>query len=86
MTQIENELYRKLCELEAAVGGMNREGTKPDLVRMFDELEALSKTLPDGTSPDLRHYLMKKSYQKARHFLEGKPPENDRIRDGVGRC
>lgn len=77
MTENEAKLYRKLSELEAAVGGMSREGTKPDLMGLFDELEELSRALPSGTSPDLRHYLQKKSYQKARLLLEGMLTEND---------
>jgi hypothetical protein len=35
----------------------------------------LTRTLPPNTSPDLRHYLQRGSYQKARLLLTGQDPE-----------
>jgi hypothetical protein len=32
--------------------------------------------LPRETDPQLRHYLQKKSYEKARLFLQGRDAEN----------
>ena len=63
-----------LIELEEAVGRVQAE-PKPDLMAIFGRLDALTASLPRGTSPDLLHYLHKKSYQKARLFLLGQDPE-----------
>ncbi len=49
---------------------------KPDLRPMFARLDALTLQLPKSADPDLLHYLHKKSYQKARLFLEGRDAEN----------
>ena len=38
----------------------------------FDRIDALAASLPPGTDGELRHYLQKKSYEKARLFLEGR--------------
>ncbi|MSU35106.1 MAG: hypothetical protein EXS36_08320 [Pedosphaera sp.] len=81
MTQIEVEIYRQLCELEAAVAGMSGDGAKPDFVGMFNRLDDLGSRLPSSAAPDLRHYMKQKSYKKARHFLEGKEGENVKNRN-----
>ena len=36
---------------------------------------SLALELPRETDPNLRHYLNKKSYEKARLFLEGRAPQ-----------
>ena len=52
---------------------------KPDLMAIFGRLDALTASLPRGTSPDLLHYLPK-SYQKARLFLQGQDPNKAIVR------
>jgi len=49
---------------------------KPTLQSMFSALDELTGKLPKNTDPNLLHYLNKKSYQKARLFLEGRDAEN----------
>jgi hypothetical protein len=74
MTETEQAILDTLLELETAVAQVNAE-PKPDLVGLFGRLDALTTQLPRGTSPDLLHYMHKKSYQKARLFLQGQDPE-----------
>ncbi len=74
MTETEQAILDTLLELEDAVAQVNAE-PKPDLVGLFGRLDDLTAQLPRGTSPDLLHYMHKKSYQKARLFLQGQDPE-----------
>jgi hypothetical protein len=39
-------------------------------------LTELTRSLPPETSPDLLHYLHKRSYEKARFWLQGRDAEN----------
>jgi hypothetical protein len=70
MTQIEQELLETLLELERSAARMPAANPKPDLRPLFARVEALTGRLPRGTDPDLLHYLHRKSYQKARAFLQ----------------
>ncbi len=54
---------------------------KPDLLPLFARLDALTAQLPRQTDPTLLHYLHKKSYEKARLFLQGRESENQ-----LGNC
>ena len=54
---------------------------KPDLLPLFRRLDTLTAELPASTDPTLMHYLRKKSYEKARLFLQGRNAENQ-----VGNC
>ena len=74
MTEAEQSILDTLLELEDAVARVNTE-PKPDLMDVFARLDELTATLPKGTSPDLLHYLHKKSFEKARLFLQGQDPE-----------
>ena len=74
MTETEQAILDTLLELEDAVAQMNAK-PKPDLVGLYGRLDDLTAQLPRGTSPDLLHYMHKKSYQKARLFLQGQDPE-----------
>jgi hypothetical protein len=69
MTQTEREILDTLLQLENAVGQMGH-ATKPDLRPIFTRLDRLASQLPADAPPDLRHYLQRKSYQKARAFLQ----------------
>jgi hypothetical protein len=76
MTQTEQQILSALLELESAVARMKIETPRPNLLPIFSRLDALSQALPQGTDPLLLHYLRKKSYEKARLFLQGRDAEN----------
>ena len=68
------ELLQALRDFEAAVAAVNTE-PKPDLMRHFNRIDELTANLPSDTDGELLHYLHKKSYEKARLFLEGRHTE-----------
>ena len=70
MTQTEKAVLDALIELETAVAQMAASNPKPNLLPIFNRLDELTNQLPANTPPDLLHYLHKKSYQKARLWLE----------------
>ena len=74
MTATEQELLDTRLELEDAVAHVNAD-PKPDLMALFARLDALTVAMPKDAPPALLHYLHKKSYQKARLFLQGQDPE-----------
>jgi hypothetical protein len=71
MTDTENAILQTLVELDAAVKSMSTATPKPNLLPLFARLDQLAAQLPPTASPDLQHYLRKKSYEKARLWLEG---------------
>ena len=73
---IETQLLGALAQLDAAVKAMSTASPKPSLLPLFARIDELSAQLPRGTDPALLHYLHKKSYEKARLFLEGREAEN----------
>jgi hypothetical protein len=76
MTEMEQTIWRTLIELDAQVKLMPTANPKPNLLPLFSRLDELTRQLPPQTAPDLLHYLHKKSYEKARLFLEGRDAEN----------
>ena len=76
MTEIEQAVLESLLELEGAVQAMATAGEKTNLGPLFSRIDELTSQLPKGTDPALLHYLHKKSYQKARLFLQGRDAEN----------
>ncbi|HEY3862362.1 MAG TPA: hypothetical protein VGO59_10780 [Verrucomicrobiae bacterium] len=70
MTKVEGEILDTLLELERAAAGMAASQPKPDLRPIFARLDKLESELPADAPRDLRHYLQRKSYQKARDFLQ----------------
>ncbi|MBM3844812.1 MAG: hypothetical protein FJ405_00815 [Verrucomicrobia bacterium] len=76
MSDLEADLLKTLLELEGAVASMRTASPKPDLMPIFHRLDSLTANLPKGTPPELLHYLHKKSYQKARLYLQGRDSEN----------
>ncbi|HXR07377.1 MAG TPA: hypothetical protein VN765_08615 [Candidatus Acidoferrum sp.] len=70
MTEIEQQLLHTLLQLEKTVQAMPAAHPKPDLRPLFARLEELAGQLPDSADPELRHFLQRKSYQKARVFLQ----------------
>ncbi|MDP6892359.1 MAG: hypothetical protein QF731_04210 [Verrucomicrobiota bacterium] len=75
---IEGELLQALLAFEAAVTAISKD-PKPDLMAHFNHIDKLSSQLPKNTDKELLHYLHKKSYEKARMFLEGR---SDQIQKG----
>jgi hypothetical protein len=78
---IENQLLAALTQLAESVKALPAAGRKPDLLPLFSKLDELTKQLPRDADPTLLHYLHKKSYEKARLFLQGRDAENQ-----VGNC
>jgi len=76
MTTIEKSILDSLIELDNAVKAMARANPKPDLQAIFARLEDLGRQLPPDADPNLKHYLHRKSYEKARLFLQGRDAEN----------
>jgi len=76
--QIEQDILRTLVELDTVVKSMRTANPKPNLQLFFTRLDELGRQLPSQASPDLRHYLQRKSYEKARLYLEGRESENQR--------
>lgn len=70
-----------LVDLDLAVKSLATASPKPDLAGLFARIDGLTRQLPPQTDPTLLHYLHKKSYEKARLFLEGRDWENQ-----VGNC
>jgi hypothetical protein len=78
MTELEQTVLSALLELEGMIEEMPRANPKPNLLPIFSRLDDLARRLPLTTDPTLLHYLHKKSYQKARLFLQGREADNAR--------
>jgi len=72
----EKNLLNALTDLDVAVKAMPSANPKLNLLKLFARIEELAKQLPRDTDPTLLHYLRKKSYQKARLFLQGRDADN----------
>ncbi|HWH71563.1 MAG TPA: hypothetical protein VNT26_19455 [Candidatus Sulfotelmatobacter sp.] len=75
MSEIEKSLLGALGDLDAAVKSLPAAQPKPNLQVLFSRIDELASQLPEATDPNLRHYLRKRSYEKARLFLEGRDGE-----------
>ncbi|HZL78218.1 MAG TPA: hypothetical protein VFC17_05145 [Candidatus Limnocylindrales bacterium] len=73
---VENGLLPALTQLAETVKTMPAANPKPSLLPIFARLDELTRQLPRHADPTLLHYLHKKSYEKARLFLEGREAEN----------
>ena len=73
---VEKNLLTALGELDAAVKAMPAANPKPDLLPLFTRIDELAKQLSPDTDSILLHYLQKKSYEKARLYLQCRDPEN----------
>lgn len=71
MNEVEKDILQTLTELDKAVKGMATASPKPNLLPLFARIDQLAAQLPEGTDPELRHFLTRKSYEKARAKLEG---------------
>jgi hypothetical protein len=76
MTTTESEILQELVRLDSTVAGMPAEGPRPSILPIVGRLTELTRQLPADTDPTLLHYLHKRSYEKARLFLEGRDAEN----------
>jgi hypothetical protein len=75
MTKLERDILNHLIKLEATVKAMPTANPKPNLLPLFQQIQDLADQLPRGTAPDLLHYLQKRSYEKARQWMEGRYAE-----------
>ena len=73
MTTLEQEILDALNELDAAARAARQPQPKPDLQSLFSRLDQLAGRLPPQTDPNLRHFLQRKSYEKARQLLLNAP-------------
>src|SRR5579859_2057846 len=69
-TPVEKEILTALIQLDAAVKSMPTANPKPNLLPLFEHLDELTHKLPRNTDPTLLHYMHKKSFEKARLFLQ----------------
>lgn len=76
MTPVEQQILESLLDLETTVKALPKSDPKPSLLPLFSRIDQLTAQLPRDTDPTLLHYLHKKSYEKARLFLEGRDGEN----------
>ena len=72
MTTIENELLSALALLETRAKDPLSKTSKPSLLELFTQIEALQTQGMDTLNPQLRHYLERKSYEKALGWLREK--------------
>jgi hypothetical protein len=79
--QIQKNLLNALVELHEAVKSMPMASPKPNLLPLFARIDELTKQLPRDADLTLVHYLHKKSYEKARLFLQDRDAENQ-----IGNC
>jgi hypothetical protein len=78
MTAVEQGILKTLQELETVIQAMPTTNPKPDLLPLFSRIDDLTRRLPKNTDPTLLHYLHRKSYEKARQWLEGRDAENQK--------
>jgi len=76
VTATEQSLLQALIELEQTAQSMPTARPRPDLLPFFARIDELTRQLPKDTDPALLHYLQRKSYEKARRWLEGREAEN----------
>jgi hypothetical protein len=76
MIAIEKDILRALNELDTAVKALPTANPKPNLVPLFARIDELARQLPKDSGATLLHYLQRRSYEKARLWLEGRDAEN----------
>ena len=77
-TDLEENLLNALLELDKAAKAIKAVPGKPNLLPLFSRIDDLTRQLPRDTDPQLLHYLHRRSYEKARLYLEGRENENQR--------
>jgi hypothetical protein len=78
---VEQQLLDALAELDNAIKAMPDIKAKPNLLLLFTRIDELAGQLPPTADPELRHFLQRKSYEKARLLLQERDEENPQ-----GRC
>jgi hypothetical protein len=78
MTAIESSLLQALLTLEQAASAPRTGEPRPRIQDLIAEIDRLAETLPPETPAELRHFLQRKSYQKAALYLRGRNEENAR--------
>jgi hypothetical protein len=78
MNETERALLEALEEMDRTVLAMKTAQPKPSLLPLFEKIDRLTSQLGPDADPSLLHYLHKKSYEKARLYLEGRDRENAR--------
>jgi hypothetical protein len=73
---IEPQLLTALVQLDETVKKIATANPKPSLLPLFARIDELTAQLSRDADPTLLHYLHKKSYEKARLFLQGRETEN----------
>ena len=73
---LENQLLAALTHLDETVKTLATANPKPSLLPLFTRIDEMAVQLPRDTDPTLLHYLHKKSYEKARLYLQGRDAEN----------
>ena len=76
ISTVESDLLVALVHLDDAVKSMPTANPKPSLLPIFYRIDELTRQLPRNADPTLLHYLHKKSYEKARLYLQGRDAEN----------
>lgn len=76
MTTHESAILDALRELERLAALVRAGQPQPGIRPLLAQLDRLGETLDPTAPADLRHYLQRKSYEKARLFLEGRDAEN----------
>jgi hypothetical protein len=64
MNSVEQSILDALNELDSAVKQMPKVQPKPNLIPIFERIDALARQLPRNANPDLSHYLAKKAMKK----------------------
>jgi hypothetical protein len=75
LNPMEQTILQTLVQLDAAVQAMASANPKPNLLSLFARLDELAQQLPPDADEELRHFLKRKSYEKARARLEGRVAE-----------
>lgn len=75
MHRTEADILETLRQLDEAVKSMATANPRPNLLPLFTRLDELARKLPAGADEELRHFLKRKSYEKARAQLEGRCAE-----------
>lgn len=71
VNELERQLLDALIALEQAARASPTVEPRPSLFPLFERIETLAAELPPSADPELRHFLQRKSYEKARQWLEG---------------
>jgi hypothetical protein len=69
MTENERALHAALVELETAAKPAAG-APRTDLMGLFERIDALTAALPSDTNREFLHFLHRKSYTKAREWLD----------------